>query len=205
MSKLQDPSKPLSQLIVSEFSSLLGSDRPSPGGGSAAALTAALGCALAEMVSRLNGKRKTNAEASQSSKNTISLESLRRDLENLMTEDAKAFESVSKLWKEKPPELQGLLKHAATVPLTIIEKSNKSLEIASHEITRTSKHLISDLAEAGILLFAAIKSARFNVEINLSAIDDKAFNQNTRSKVQDLVERSKTYSERLEKSFLGVV
>ena len=43
----------LSKLTVEEFTALLGSDAPAPGGGSAAALCGALGSALSAMVSAL--------------------------------------------------------------------------------------------------------------------------------------------------------
>lgn len=191
----------LSKLRVHEFSSLLGSDKPSPGGGAAAALVASLGCALAEMVSRINQKRKSNPDTAQSVKNTLHLERLRKELDGLITEDARAFEAVSRLWKDKTPELQGVLKNAALVPLSIIEKSAEALGIASSEIERTSKHLLSDIAESGILLFNAAKAARFNVEINLRAIEDQAFNQETRSKLSGLIDGAKIEAKRLEESF----
>ena len=162
-----------SKYPLSQFLSVLGSDSPAPGGGSAAALVASLGIALVEMVARINAKR--NAK---NSKNRIdTLRRLRMRAENLITQDAKAFMALSRVFKEKRKgaRFQQALKVGARVPLEICEFSSQALSIALLEKNRTSRWLASDLVEAALLLEAAFGSGRLNVEINLGQITDKNF------------------------------
>ena len=162
-----------SKYPLSQFLSVLGSDSPAPGGGSAAALVASLGIALVEMVARINAKR--NAK---NSKNRIdTLRRLRMRAENLITQDAKAFMALSRVFKEarKGGKFQQALKVGARVPLEICEFSSQALQIALLEKNRTSRWLASDLVEAALLLEAAFGSGRLNVEINLGQITDKNF------------------------------
>lgn len=165
---------PYSASTIARFLEELGSNSSYPGGGSGAALTAATGSALVEMVSRINTK-----------KDAPTIKKIRLKLQNLMTDDAKAFQKISKFFKIKikGPAYQKALRHGASVPLEICELSNEALALGCLEIGRTSRWLASDLAESGILLAAAFHSARLNVEINLQAIHDQDFVNKTRARL----------------------
>ena len=52
----------LTDMKVSEFMSVLGSDEPAPGGGSASALAGAMGISLTKMVTELTIGKKKYAE-----------------------------------------------------------------------------------------------------------------------------------------------
>ena len=176
----------LSALSVREYAELLGSDRPSPGGGSAAALVAALGAGLGEMTCRINAKRKSNTEQAASLSNAEGLARIRKRLVELVTLDAQTYEKLSAHWKAKSPELPAALKEASKVPLEIVRLSFDAIQFGGMEINRTSKHLISDLAESAVVLFAALQAAKFNVEINLRNIDDAAFTGETSKELEAL-------------------
>jgi formiminotetrahydrofolate cyclodeaminase len=180
----------LSSLSLKDYAERLGSDAPSPGGGSAAALCAALGAALAEMAARINAKRKSNPDPAASSANAEKLAWLRRRFLELVTLDAAAYAKLSVHWKAKSPELPKALKEASAVPQEIAQLAAEALEIAASETGRTSSHLMSDLAEAGAVLSAALEAAELNVEVNLRAADDPGFAQAARSRMKGLFGRA---------------
>ena len=176
----------LAQLTLRDYLTSLGSDEPAPGGGSAAALTGALGSALAEMVSRINAGRKKNARAPKESlEHAKGLEAIREKLLDLVTEDAQVFQKVSELWKSKSEGLEPALRGAAQVPLEVCRLTREALRFALAEAALTSSHLMSDLSEAGIMLQGSFESGALNVEINLRAMNtDKAFIQETRGTLE---------------------
>ncbi len=166
---------------LEHFLDVLGSEAVSPGGGTAAALTAATGLALVEMVTRINSKKKSAPKSAK-----ILLIKLRRKrLQNIMDEDAAAFLKLSAFYKkkEKGPGYQSALKNAAAVPLEICEISLDGLLWANRECSFTGRWLMSDLVEAAVLLEAAFKSAKLNVEINLKESADKKFVSKIREKI----------------------
>ncbi|MBI4433105.1 MAG: cyclodeaminase/cyclohydrolase family protein [Candidatus Omnitrophica bacterium] len=153
------------------FLNELSSNKPSPGGGSAAALTAATGVALLEMVARINRKRHP---ATGASRRIEALRRLREKAVRLITQDSRAFKKVAKHLKgdKNNPHYQQALFEASKTPFEICELAAQALEIGVHEISRTSRWLMSDLAEGGVLLEAAFVGGRMNVEINLKSITD---------------------------------
>ncbi len=167
------------------FLERLGSSDISPGGGSAAALALALGVSLAEMTARINQKRRGATGDSRARIAYLARE--RRGALRLMDLDEKVFRRVSVLYKkDKESDVyQRALKQAAAVPFEMCNVAANVLVMARKEKPRTSRWLASDLAEAGVLLYAAFKSARLNVEINLALLRDKAYAR----KVIDWLER----------------
>lgn len=155
------------------FLDLLGSKTVSPGGGTAAALTAGIGIALVEMVSAINGSKMTQ------------LKTLRRQMENFMDLDAFYFLKLSALTKKKErgQVFQSALKKCAETPLRICEGAFQGACLAQDEHTRTGRWLKSDLVEASILLKAAFQSAKLNVEANLGSITDKKYVESVREKI----------------------
>lgn len=190
-----------SDLSLRDYSNILGSAEPAPGGGSAAACVGALGAALGEMVANLNGKKSKNPDAALCRERAAKLQKVRERFLALVTEDARAFEKVSALWKTPSPELQKALREAALVPMGICEAAYEALTIASHEMPWTSKHLLSDLAECGLFCMAAFKGGRFNVEVNLREIEDAEFTAFHRARLDHLSKQVLLYGNRLEETF----
>jgi formiminotetrahydrofolate cyclodeaminase len=164
---------------LEKFLTELGSSAPSPGGGTAAALTAAQGAALLEMVARLNDarfrKKDPKGDHSAPRARVSAFSKARSRFLKLMTDDAKAFDAISAAYSkgnEHPAYQKSLLK-GYSVPLEIAEQAVAALQRGQEERGRTSKWLYSDLTEAGILLDAAFSAARLNVEINLKDIRDR--------------------------------
>lgn len=152
------------------FLEALGSGAPSPGGGSAAALTAALGAALIEMVVRINQKKTGARPASGDPAETAA--KIRMQLATLISLDCDAFETLASFKGEakKGADYQAALENAALVPFMICRYALEALSVGMEEITRTSEWLRSDLMEAGNLLETAFVSARATGEANMALL-----------------------------------
>lgn len=168
-------------LSVKKFVEALGSAKPAPGGGAAAALCAALGLSLYEMVLRINGRKHP---ASQNK--VASVRKLAQKCLGLMTEDAQAFDRISRLYKNKDrgPRYRSALKLGALVPLKTVKIVNDTLKETQKEYSKTSSWLKSDLVEAELLLKSAKQAAILNVEINLKNIHDKKFISQVRDRMR---------------------
>jgi formiminotetrahydrofolate cyclodeaminase len=166
-----------SKNTLSQFLEKLGSSSMTPGGGAAAAVTGALGAALVEMVIAINDKR----AGVVSSEEKKSIRALRLRLLMLATLDARAFDRLSKHFKQpkESPIFQKAAKEASGTPLEICELCSKAMKIAAGQKNRTSRWLASDLREAQVLLRAAFDSGRLNVEINLQSLTDRKWARKT--------------------------
>jgi formiminotetrahydrofolate cyclodeaminase len=166
---------------LSPFLEELASSSPTPGGGSVAALSGALGASLVSMVCNLTiGKKKyVDVEADMRAVLKES-EALRLELERLIDEDANAFDNVmSALKMPKETEEQKSLRkealeksmvEAATVPLAVMERCVRVAEIATVAAQKGNVNAVSDAGVAALLARAGTHSARLNVQINLPGI-----------------------------------
>ncbi|MDD2427691.1 MAG: cyclodeaminase/cyclohydrolase family protein [Eubacteriales bacterium] len=181
MTKLKD-------LSVESFIAETASDSPAPGGGSVAALVAALGAALGEMVYNLTKNKKSFAELSEENKTAVkadytALSKLHEELISLIDEDTVAFNTFMdalRLPKETNEEIAArkeAMAHAAIVSMQVpLDTAGKSLEILKHmgSLARYgSKNCISDAGVGAYLARAAVESAVMNVRINLSSVKDE--------------------------------
>ncbi|MFT5207734.1 MAG: formiminotetrahydrofolate cyclodeaminase [Candidatus Omnitrophota bacterium] len=190
------------QLSLESYTNLLGSSQPSPGGGSAAAIIAANAIALCEMVCRLNAKRiKSYSNHWVSLSRAKRFEKARQACLNLSDADTRAFEAVSKYWKTGGEDLQQALKTASQTPLQLAELITQNAILAVNEIEPTSKHLISDLAEAGLFFKSTFESAVMNVRINLLSIEDSVFVAAQERKIANLKHQICSASDQLIASF----
>lgn len=176
----------LTQLKVTEFADLLGSAAPAPGGGAAAALSGVTGIALTQMVAALTiGKEKYKEYEPLMLTINEEADKLRADLLNGMNRDAEAYSEVSKAYKmpkDTPEEkearcqaIQKALKHAATVPVNIMEYSLQGLVLTEKALGHSNPNVVSDLGAAALMLKSSVQTAWLNVLANLSSIQDKEF------------------------------
>jgi formiminotetrahydrofolate cyclodeaminase len=180
----------LQNLNVKEFIDELSSNSPAPGGGSAAALSAALASALGSMVFNLTINKKAYNEYEEDIKNNIlkSLENTdtnKNEFLNLMDKDAEEFlelMSAFKLPKNSEEEknlreikIQEGYQKALEIPYKVANKAfelYKYIEIAAKY---GNKNAISDAGVAALLVQTAVESAVLNVKINLSSIKDEEY------------------------------
>jgi len=164
----------------------LAARKPAPGGGSAAALTAATAVALISMVANFTiGKDKYKAFEDEIKKVLYQAQGLREKLSNLVDEDVAAYKKIShayKLPKETSEEkakrteaIQAGLKEALVPPFEVCKCSHQAVKLCPTLIEKGNTNLITDMAIASLMLWDAFQSALYNVEINLKSIKDDEF------------------------------
>ncbi len=141
---------------LAQYSADLAARKAIPGGGAAAALTAAQAAALAHMA-LIYSQGPDLAQLSQ-------LEGLRLRFLDLMEADAKAFLA----WKEASVEERNQASCAAArVPLELLEELGKLLRLIVSLRAQVKRFLYSDLLSALELGLAAFALGRANVLVNL--------------------------------------
>lgn len=169
-----------------QFSAILASDAPAPGGGSVAALDGALGIALTNMVAALSqGKEKykefedlINPAAEKAADLRIKfLDAINRDTE-IFAQMSAVFEMPRATDEEKEVRkvaMQDALKACTVVPYEIMEFCAEALQVTDSIVGKSNKSASSDLGVAALNLKAAIQAAWLNVLINIGGIKDEAF------------------------------
>lgn len=134
---------------------------PAPGGGSAAALSGALGASLISMVVNFTIGKPRYAKYEKELRQILSRsESLRLELLGLVDLDVVAYRSKN-------------IRDALDVPFMVCRLCFEGAKLCPPLIKKGNTNLISDVAVAAILLEAGFSSAYFNVEINLKSFNDK--------------------------------
>jgi glutamate formiminotransferase / formiminotetrahydrofolate cyclodeaminase len=184
---------------LDEFVSSVASAAPVPGGGSVAALAAALAAALGEMVAGLTeGKKKFEGVEDQVRELHRCLTGLRAELQGLVQEDAAAYGRVIeafKLPKESEEQkaarssaVQGATRFATEVPLKTMRAARAVLGSAVILAEIGNPNTRSDAAVGGQLAFAALKGAQYNVLINLPGLKDTGFAAACRDEASQLAQ-----------------
>jgi len=164
--------------LEDDFTERVAAGTPTPGGGSAAAHTGALGAALVAMVARLTVGRKKYAEVeAQMTAVLEEAESLRRSLTLAVEQDSAAFEAfmqASKLPKDSDAEkavraaaIEKATFQAAEVPLSVARQALRVCELANLAADLGNLNAISDAGSAAAHARAALTAAGLNVRINL--------------------------------------
>ena len=171
---------------VIDFVAATASKEPTPGGGAIAALTAATGAALAEMVANLTvGKKGYEAVQPEMEELQAKAEAIRKRMLELSQADADVFnifmnalglpKNTDEEKAARTAAIQQAYKDAAMVPFEIGELANQIFDLAELASRKGNQNLITDGIIAAINARAAVKSAFLNVRINLSAIKDESF------------------------------
>lgn len=167
-----------------EFIHSLASKDPVPGGGGASALAGSIGIALGSMVGNLTIGKKKYAEVEEEVQYLLkkSLQ-LSNDLNDLVMQDATAFEPLSKAYglptttdeerMRKEEVLQEALIQATQVPLHIAECCLEGIKLLDQYSKIGNRLVISDAGVGAILCKAAMQGAKLNVLINLKLMKDK--------------------------------
>lgn len=187
----------LMQLSCEEFLAKLASKDAVPGGGGAAALSGAIGAALTSMVANLTvGKDKFMAVESEMLRLLADGEYLRRELLVLAQEDARVFDSFMNCYKMqkntetekelRAAKIQEAAEMAASIPLQIGEKGLAVLLLAAEAAELGNPAVITDAAVAALAGRAAVRSAIYNVRINLKLIKSDAYRSITAARLEEL-------------------
>ncbi len=163
----------------------LASAQPTPGGGSTAALSGAMGSALASMVCGITMGKKAYADVQQENEELLKrTEYLRSRFQQLMQEDIEAYGRLAasyKLPRESGDErkyrtdmIQKQLIEAALVPLEVAECAAGLIQCCQRIAEISSTTVLSDVVTGAILASCSGKSAALMVRINVrSSKNDK--------------------------------
>ena len=193
---------------VSNFLNELASNSATPGGGSVAALAAALGAALISMVGNLTiGKKKYEDVEEDIKKIMGSSEKLRYELSQLIEEDVKVFNNFMatyKMPKETEDEkniraekIQESLIEAAKVPLKTAYKCLDIMILSQEVAEKGNVNVISDAGVAVLMAEAALESAILNVKINLRMIKDEKVRMELFSSIKEILLKEKGQKEKV--------
>lgn len=163
-----------------DFTALLASSAPAPGGGGAAALTGALGAALVHMVGALTvGKAKYAPIEEELRSLMAQCQELRTQLLDQVEADAEGFLPLAQAYRipKDDPARETALEEASltacAAPLRIMELCGKALEISAVMAENGSPLAVSDAGCAAALLNAAMEAASLNVFINTKGMQDR--------------------------------
>jgi len=178
------------------------SDSPTPGGGSVSALAGALGVSMASMAAHFTVGRKKYAAVEDRVRAILGeLESARRELLYLTDEDTRAYAGVSSAYgmkrgtreekRARTGAIQEALEAAMAPPLNAVRAAGKVVAHLAVLVDIANPNLISDVGVAAILVEAALRSAKLNVEINLSYLKDEALVARTREEIRSITAQAR--------------
>ena len=159
---------------IKTFLDSLASDSPTPGGGTAAALSAAMSCSLMAMALRVSQKKVQDPLMEQTAEK---LDTFRHELLILADKDAEAFEAymaARRLPKDTENERQErknamtkALIQATQVPLSTMQTIENAVEAVNGTVAeKVLPSVASDLFSGIKLAEAAMQCAFANVKIN---------------------------------------
>jgi len=189
----------LVKLSVEEFSRVLGSNSPAPGGGSVAALSGALGANLVSMVCSLSiGKKDYESFDNELAEALKLSQTLSEGLLKRIDLDTEAFNSVMaafKMTKQTEEEkksrsaaIQAGFKEAVQSPLGIARECLDVLRLTNKLLGKSNTNALSDLGVASLQAYAGLEGAIMNVKINIPSIKDTNFVSETSLEVSVLLE-----------------
>lgn len=161
---------------MKEYLDDLAAKSPAPGGGSAAALSGAIGVGLMSMaVNYTVGNPKYKNVEGRAADILVKVSAAKAEFERLLDADVEVYDKLSKALGQLPkgsPALEDNFKAAADVPFEICKITADCLKLCKELAGIGNKNLVTDTAIAAILLEGAFFSARYNVYINLKYIKD---------------------------------
>ena len=161
----------------------LASSQPTPGGGSASALTGAMAAALSSMVARLTLGKEKYANVQQEIEQLLQqTENLRNRFQQLMQEDIDAYGRLSEAFKmpretseeraARSAAIQARLVDAALVPLEIVECAAVLVQYCRRIAEIGNASVLGDVATGSMLASSAGAGAAWMVRANLRAMKD---------------------------------
>ena len=189
----------VADMRVGEFSDVLSSKAPVPGGGGASAVAAAVGASLGQMVASLTLGKKRYADVQGRIEELIPrFEAVRDELLVLADEDAKAFEPLSRAYGlpkgteeervHKTEVMEAALRAACEPPLKIMEKTCEAIDLVD-EVSRIGTRIaISDAGAGATLLSAALKAVSLNIFINAKSMADREYAEDLLSHTQEMLD-----------------
>lgn len=183
---------------IAAFLDDLASERPTPGGGGAAAVSGAIGAALVSMVANLTiGKKNYEAVSEDLEAVNAKAEALRTELTRAIEEDVAAFNSVMDAYglprgtgEEKATRteaIQAALKDATQAPLRAVKACFEVILLSAAAAEKGNLNVVSDAGVAVLCANAGLRGAALNVFVNAKAIKDRDFAEKQIAEVNALL------------------
>ncbi len=159
--------KKLKNHTLTQYVDILSQKVPVPGGGSAGALTGALGVALIEMVANYSlGRSKQKRVENRIEKILEQSRQIRLELLELVDLDAEAYLKVVNTRHASAKEKKAALKGACDVPKRVAQLCYKAIRLTPFLVKQGNKYLVSDIEVAIEMLLASYNSAVINIKVN---------------------------------------
>ncbi|MCQ2401410.1 MAG: cyclodeaminase/cyclohydrolase family protein [Lachnospiraceae bacterium] len=181
---------------LDEYTEMIASNAPVPGGGGASAVVGAIGIALGDMVGELTVGKKKYADVEEDIKALmVRAQELREKFLMASEKDAVVFEPLSRAYgipKDEPGRdeiLEKCLREAASAPLEIFDLSCEAIEIIKEFGEKGSRLMISDAATGAAHLKAAMYGAAVNVKVNTRLMKDREYAGKIDAHVEEMMDR----------------
>jgi formiminotetrahydrofolate cyclodeaminase len=176
----------LSELRFIDLLDAFRSSEPTPGGGSASALSGAIGASLLAMVAGLPKPRVRTPEDGQRLADTRSRCAAISDrLAALMDRDSEAYDGVVAAFRlpktsedekaARTARIQDALRSATEAPLEVMRVCLDAIHLAETVAELGNASAASDVEVGLELLGAGLRGAGVNVAINLTSLKDQAY------------------------------
>lgn len=190
---------------LERFIGELSSEMSSPGGGSTAALVAALASSLNSMVYSLTIDKKSFEKLTYEEKEDMirlnnETQNFTDKAQDFMEKDREDFMNLMdsyKLPKETEEEIEvrkvtikGKTFKAMETPFKLAEMCLEFYDNIEFAIEHGNKNLVSDAGVAAVLLHSAIESAIINVKVNLNSLRDEEGAERLENDLKELVHKS---------------
>ena len=164
---------------IDEFLKATAAKQPIPGGGSVAALAGALASGIGEMVLSYSiGKKDLIPFDAELKAAAHELQTARDMLLNLMVEDQQAYAELTAVRKlsvdstDRSQRLHEVTMACIRCPQAVGATAVAILKLCDQIVEIVNPWLLSDLAVCAELAMATVRSAIYNVRVNLSSVDD---------------------------------
>ncbi len=178
------------QQRLEEFVEAMAAKTATPGGGSAAALAAAMAAGLEAMVIQFSIKKASPAQLKKLEALLGEAQALRQRLLQLVDEDSLAYERLRQAYKSQQG-VQEATVGATAVPLETAQLAMKALSFGRDLLTIGNPKLLSDVGVAASLAFAAIQGACMNVAINITSLEDRRAKAKFSRQMESLIQKSR--------------
>jgi formiminotetrahydrofolate cyclodeaminase len=185
-------------MSLEQFLGDLASNKPTPGGGSAAAIIGAMGAALVSMVCNVTMGKKSHVESIPRLQEILAeAESLRGTLTAAVAEDIVAFDGLMAAYKlpkatdadksTRSAAIQTALRAATEAPLDCARTCMKVIALSRRAAEASHVGVVSDAGVGVLAAQAALRSAALNVYINAPQLLDRTFADAAAAEIDALV------------------
>lgn len=199
----------LVSMKVDDFLDLLSTDSPAPGGGSVAAICAAISGALSAMVANLTVDKKGYEQVQAKVRELAPLgQDIKERALQCVDKDTDAFNQMMdalRLPKKTEAEIalrdtqvEKTTQAAIMVPYETLEIALEALRLAEQVAEAGNANALSDAGVAALTALSAAKGAHYNILINLAGSNDAAFKADIKARAEQQIAACESLAAKVE-------